>query len=91
LIPTAPVGHMTPQHASRAPMGERPEHAQTRSSEAVCALQRQREDALSLKALRRQIDAGIAALEASEFTEVADAELDTYFDDLAAQSVEQAQ
>ena len=59
--------------------------------EAVCALQRQREDALSLKALRRRIYAGIAALEASEFTEVADAELDTYFDGLAAQSVEQAQ
>ena len=59
--------------------------------EAVCALQRRREDALSLKALRRQIDAGIAALEASKFTEVADAALDTYFDGLAAQSVEQAQ
>jgi antitoxin ParD1/3/4 len=54
------------------------------ASEAVRALQqRRREDALKLETLRRQIDAGIAALEHGEFTEVADAELDTYLETLA--------
>ena len=66
------------------------------ASEAVCdalrALQqRRREDALKLEALRRQIDAGIAALEKGEFTEVAEAELDAYIDGLAARSDERAQ
>jgi antitoxin ParD1/3/4 len=45
--------------------------------------QRRREDALKLETLRQQIDAGIAALEHGEFTEVADAELDTYLETLA--------
>ena len=59
--------------------------------DALRALQqRRREDALKLEALRRQIDSGIAALEAGEFTEVAEAELDAYLDGLAARSDEQA-
>jgi hypothetical protein len=38
------------------------------------ALQRRRrEDALKLEALRRQIDAGVDALERGEFTDIADA------------------
>jgi antitoxin ParD1/3/4 len=45
--------------------------------------QRQREDALKLKALRAQIKAGVEALDRGEFTEVADADLERYFDSLA--------
>jgi antitoxin ParD1/3/4 len=53
--------------------------------DALRALQqRRREDALKLEALRRQIDAGIDALERGKFTEIADAELDAYLDRLAA-------
>ena len=46
--------------------------------------QRQREDALKLKALRAQIKAGVEALDRGEYTEVADADLEQYFDRLAA-------
>lgn len=61
------------------------------ASEAVRALQqRRREDALKFEALRRRIDAGIAALEGGEFTEVADAELEAHLDGLAARPGEQA-
>jgi antitoxin ParD1/3/4 len=53
--------------------------------DALRALQqRRREDALKLKALRMQIKAGIDALERGEFTEVADANLDRYLEDLAS-------
>ena len=52
--------------------------------------QRRREDALKLEALRRQIDAGIEALEGGEFIEVDDTELDAYLDALAARSGKQA-
>ena len=53
--------------------------------DALRALQqRRREDALKLKALRRQIKAGVDALERGEFTEVADADLDRYLEGLAA-------
>jgi antitoxin ParD1/3/4 len=51
--------------------------------DALRALQqRRREDALKLEALRQQIDAGIEALDRGEFTEVADAELESYLDEL---------
>jgi antitoxin ParD1/3/4 len=53
--------------------------------------QRRREDALKLEALRRQIDAGVAALEKGQFIEIAEAELDAYIDGLAARSDERAQ
>jgi antitoxin ParD1/3/4 len=46
--------------------------------------QRQREDALKLKALRAQIKAGVEALDRGEYTEVADADLEQYFNNLAA-------
>ena len=47
--------------------------------DALRALQqRRREDALKLEVLRRQIDAGVEALERGEFTEIADADLDAY-------------
>ena len=46
--------------------------------------QRQREDALKLKALRAQIKAGVEALDRGEYTEVADADLERYFDSLTA-------
>jgi antitoxin ParD1/3/4 len=50
--------------------------------------QRQREDALKLKALRAQIKAGAEALDRGEFTEVADADLDRYLDTLADPATE---
>lgn len=57
--------------------------------DALRALQqRRREDALKLEALRRRLDSGIAALEAGEFTEVAEAELDAYLEGLAVRSDE---
>jgi antitoxin ParD1/3/4 len=46
--------------------------------------QRQREDALKLKALRTQIKAGIEALDRGEFTEIADTDLDRYLENLTA-------
>jgi antitoxin ParD1/3/4 len=46
--------------------------------------QRQREDALKLKALRAQIKAGVEALDRGEYTEVADADLDRYLEDMTA-------
>jgi antitoxin ParD1/3/4 len=59
--------------------------------DALRALQqRRREDILKLEALRRQIDAGVDALERGEFTEVTDAELDMYLDGLAARSGKRA-
>lgn len=51
--------------------------------DALRALQqRRREDALKLKALRMQVEAGVEALERGEFTEVADADLDRYLEGL---------
>ncbi|MGH6846016.1 MAG: type II toxin-antitoxin system ParD family antitoxin [Methylocella sp.] len=44
--------------------------------------QRQREDALRLKALRLQVKAGAEALERGEFTEIDDAGLDRYLEGL---------
>jgi len=53
--------------------------------DAVRALQQRRaEDALKLDKLRVAIDQGIAALERGEYTEVEDADLDAYLDELAA-------
>jgi antitoxin ParD1/3/4 len=53
--------------------------------DALRALQqRRREDALKLEVLRRQIDAGVEALERGEFTEIADADLDAYLAGLKA-------
>jgi antitoxin ParD1/3/4 len=52
--------------------------------------QRRREDALKLEALRRQIDAGIEALEGGEFIEVDDNDLDAYLNALAARSGKKA-
>ena len=47
-------------------------------------LQRRREDALKLEALRTQIAAGLDALDCGEFVEVADADLDAYLDGLGS-------
>jgi antitoxin ParD1/3/4 len=53
--------------------------------DALRALQqRRREDALKLKALRAQVRAGIAALDAGEFSDVTDADLDRYLEGLAS-------
>lgn len=51
--------------------------------DALRALQQRRqEDALKIEALRVQIRAGVDALERGEFTEVADADLDSYLEAL---------
>ena len=55
--------------------------------DALRALQqRRREDALKLKALRVQIEAGVDALERGEFTEVDDVDLESYLESLAVES-----
>ncbi|MFZ5791433.1 MAG: type II toxin-antitoxin system ParD family antitoxin [Pseudomonadota bacterium] len=52
--------------------------------DALRALQqRRREDALKLKALRMQINAGVEAFGRGEFTEIADTDLDRYLEGLA--------
>jgi len=48
--------------------------------------QRRREDALKLKALRAQIEAGVDALNRGDFVEVADAELEGYLEGLQVTS-----
>jgi antitoxin ParD1/3/4 len=53
--------------------------------DALRALQqRRREDGLKLKSLRAQVKAGVEALERGEFTEVADADLDRYLENLSS-------
>jgi antitoxin ParD1/3/4 len=55
--------------------------------DALRALQqRRREDALKLKALRVQIEAGVDALEIGDFTEVDDVDLESYLESLAVES-----
>ena len=44
--------------------------------------QRRKEDVLKLKFLRAHIDAGIEALERGDYVEVADADLESYLDQL---------
>jgi antitoxin ParD1/3/4 len=52
--------------------------------DAIRALQQRRAyDTLKLDRLRLSIKAGIAALDRGEYTEVDDADLDAYLDDLA--------
>jgi antitoxin ParD1/3/4 len=59
--------------------------------DALRALQqRRREDALKLKALRAHVKAGVEALERGEFTEVADADLDRYLENLPSKAGKQA-
>jgi antitoxin ParD1/3/4 len=53
--------------------------------DAIRALQQRRtEEALRLDRLRLSIKQGIAALDRGDYSDVDDAELDTYLDDLAA-------
>jgi len=55
--------------------------------DALRALQqRRKEDALKLKALRAQIDVGIAALERGEFDEIDETELEGYLEKLGTGS-----
>ena len=57
--------------------------------DALRALQqRRKEDALKLRALRAQIKEGARALERGDFVEVADKDLETYFDRLTAEADE---
>ena len=46
--------------------------------------QRRREDALKLKALRKQIKAGVEAFGRGDFTEVAERDLEAYLEGLGA-------
>jgi antitoxin ParD1/3/4 len=53
--------------------------------DAVRALQQRRAaDALKLDALRLSVEAGVAALERGDYTDVADEDLDGYLDEIAA-------
>lgn len=53
--------------------------------DAIRALrQRRAEEALRLEKLRLSIEAGAAALDRGDYTEVADEDLDDFLDDLAA-------
>jgi antitoxin ParD1/3/4 len=59
--------------------------------DAIRALrQRRQEDALRLRALKMQIEAGVAALERGDFVELDDAGLDSYLDGLTAEGDEDA-
>jgi antitoxin ParD1/3/4 len=51
--------------------------------DALRALQqRRKEDALKLKALRQQIEAGVEALERGDFVEIDDVDLEDFFEQL---------
>jgi antitoxin ParD1/3/4 len=53
--------------------------------DALRALQQRRqEDALKLKALRMHIKAGVEALDRGDFIDIDDAELESYFEELAS-------
>jgi antitoxin ParD1/3/4 len=52
--------------------------------------QRRREDALRLKTLRMQIKAGVEALDRGDFTEVDDAELDSFLEGLSSPAEKRA-
>jgi antitoxin ParD1/3/4 len=55
--------------------------------DALRALQqRRREDALKLKLLRMQIKVGVDALDRGDFTEIAEADLESYLESLAVES-----
>lgn len=59
--------------------------------DALRALQqRQKEDALKLKALRMQVKAGIEALERGEYKEVAESNLDHYLEGLMPRPAKRA-
>lgn len=52
--------------------------------------QRRREDALKLKALRAQVEAGIHALERGDFVELEDSELDSFLEGLSTAPIRRA-
>jgi antitoxin ParD1/3/4 len=52
--------------------------------------QRRREDVLRLKTLRMQIKAGVEALDRGDFTEVDDAELDSFLERLSSPAEKRA-
>jgi len=54
--------------------------------DAIRALQRRREDALKLEALKAQVRAGVEALDRGAFSDVGDGELDAFLDGLTAAS-----
>jgi antitoxin ParD1/3/4 len=64
-------------------MGERRNAGETKH-DAICALQRRRrEDARKLDRLRLAVKAGVDALDRGDYTEVEDADLDAFLDELA--------
>jgi antitoxin ParD1/3/4 len=86
-MPTRNVSLTAEQDAFIDKMLEQGEYGNASEAmrDAIRALQQRRaEDALKLDKLRVAIDQGIAALERGEYTEVADADLDAYLDELAA-------
>ena len=85
-MPTRNIS-LTPEHD--AFIDEVLEHGEYRNAseavrDAIRALQQRRaEDTLKLERLRQSIEAGVAALERGDYTDVDDDKLDEYLDDLA--------
>ena len=85
-MPTRNVNLMAQQDAfvERVVKAGEYQNASEAIRDALRVLQHQRrEDELKLKALRLQIKVGVDAIERGDFTEVADADLEQYLDELA--------
>ena len=86
-MPTRNISLTAEQHAfvERVVKAGEYQNASEAIRDALRVLQQKRRlDALRLKALRAQIKAGLDALERGDFTEVADADLDDYLEELAS-------
>lgn len=86
-MPTRNVNLTPEQDAFIDEMLERGEYGNASEAmrDAIRTLQQRRaEEALKLENLRVAIQQGIAALERGDYTEVEEADLDAYFDELAA-------
>jgi len=86
-VPTRNISLTTEQDAFIDEMLEKGEYRNASEAlrDAIRALQQRRaEDALKIERLRQAIDAGAAALDRGDYTEVEDEDLDAFLDDLAA-------
>jgi len=86
-VPTRNISLTTEQDAFIDEMLEKGEYRNASEAlrDAIRVLQQRRaEDALKIERLRQAIDAGTAALDRGDYTEVEDEDLDAFLDDLAA-------
>ena len=86
-MPTRNISLTTEQDAFIDEMLEKGEYRNASEAlrDAIRVLQQRRaEDALKIERLRQAIDAGTAALDRGDYTEVEDEDLDAFLDDLAA-------